>query len=387
MENAGLGELLKKAREKKELSIDDVVRITRIRKEFLEALEKEDYSKLPERTYALGYFRSYAKFLDIENIEELIKELDKTYYFERPKYSNKKGQAFLDDEYGLVNTIKKKFSHNSNEESEEQKDFELKDISKKTDETLSDKDSLKNKDSKKESTEEGGFSSHNKLIIVLCVFLFVFLFLGYKLLFSGSSEKEDENSVEVATKEISDNKKIDSIINDNYVVVENKDNNKKLQNPPLETKSLQGQEAQPNDNANSTLPYEVNQNNTDASANAETSQEVVVEEKPKVEIKKVNFPETKKKSEISITFAEDVWIQIFKQDDKNTVYVDKIFKAGDIFDIPNVDNIAMNVGNYKGITLVVGNKELELTNPRRGNVLKNIVLDKNTLLETYSPAR
>ncbi|MCL2566656.1 MAG: helix-turn-helix domain-containing protein [Alphaproteobacteria bacterium] len=392
MENAGLGQLLQKSREKKGLSIDDVVRITRIRKEFLTALEKEDYAKLPERTYALGYFRSYANFLEIENIEELVARLDKTYYFERPRYSNQKGQVFLDDEYGLVNTIKKKFSGDSQQEETEVHSVDSKqESSKKTKAAKSSRESsqesagesLHSKGDRKEAREEGGFSSHGKLIIVLCVFLFIFLFLGYKLIFSGSS-KDSEDSI-AATQASEDSKKIDSIIENNYVVVENNkaENTQanKVPNQQLTIKSQNPQDITARDADNINI-HEGTQNNQANEQNQNAAQSANEAEKPKIEIRA--FPRSTRNYQISIAFAEDVWIQIYKQDDPNVVYLDKIFKAGDIFDVPKVDNIAMNVGNYRGIKILVDNKEVALSSSRRNSVvLNNIVLEKNSLLEKY----
>jgi cytoskeletal protein RodZ len=57
------GELLKEKRLLKELSLEDVSKKTKIKVEFLEAIENSDYSLLPSATFAKGFLRNYATFL------------------------------------------------------------------------------------------------------------------------------------------------------------------------------------------------------------------------------------------------------------------------------------------------------------------------------------
>src|SRR3989304_5413912 len=55
-----LGETLRRARLSKNVTFEDAERVTRIRREYLEALEREDFNKLPAPVYARGFLRSYA---------------------------------------------------------------------------------------------------------------------------------------------------------------------------------------------------------------------------------------------------------------------------------------------------------------------------------------
>ncbi|VWX59046.1 Cytoskeletal protein RodZ [Sphingorhabdus sp. 109] len=55
------GELLRRAREQKNLSLDDVAKKTRIPLRHLESLESGDFEALPGRTYAIGFAKSYAR--------------------------------------------------------------------------------------------------------------------------------------------------------------------------------------------------------------------------------------------------------------------------------------------------------------------------------------
>lgn len=62
-----IGETLRKAREAKNLTLRDVEAATKIRLKYLEALENEDFSQLPGRVYTIGFLRSYAKFLGLDD--------------------------------------------------------------------------------------------------------------------------------------------------------------------------------------------------------------------------------------------------------------------------------------------------------------------------------
>lgn len=57
------GDLLKEKRLLKELSLEDVSKKTKIKVEFLEAIESSDYALLPSATFAKGFLRNYATFL------------------------------------------------------------------------------------------------------------------------------------------------------------------------------------------------------------------------------------------------------------------------------------------------------------------------------------
>lgn len=68
-----LGDLLRRQREASELSLDDVGKATRIPITTLKAMEADEYDSLPPEAFALGFYRIYAKFinLDIDSVLEL----------------------------------------------------------------------------------------------------------------------------------------------------------------------------------------------------------------------------------------------------------------------------------------------------------------------------
>jgi cytoskeletal protein RodZ len=66
-----IGEKIRKVREDKGYSLDQVARDTHITRRFLEALEEENFSALPGESYVIGFLRSYAEYLGL-NAEETV---------------------------------------------------------------------------------------------------------------------------------------------------------------------------------------------------------------------------------------------------------------------------------------------------------------------------
>jgi cytoskeleton protein RodZ len=60
-----VGQMLQAARAAKKLELEDVARITKIRPQFLKAIEADDYLRLPSSTVARGFIRNYSEFLEI----------------------------------------------------------------------------------------------------------------------------------------------------------------------------------------------------------------------------------------------------------------------------------------------------------------------------------
>ncbi|MBC7342562.1 MAG: helix-turn-helix domain-containing protein [Clostridia bacterium] len=65
----GLGETLRAARERKGVSLKQAEEATKIRSKYLEALEREDFGALPGKVYAIGFAKTYAKFLGLNSEE------------------------------------------------------------------------------------------------------------------------------------------------------------------------------------------------------------------------------------------------------------------------------------------------------------------------------
>jgi cytoskeletal protein RodZ len=67
------GAKFRKARESKELSLDDVSNVTKISARMLQAIEEEDFDQLPGGVFNKGFIRAYAKHLSL-NSEDAVNE-------------------------------------------------------------------------------------------------------------------------------------------------------------------------------------------------------------------------------------------------------------------------------------------------------------------------
>lgn len=61
-----LGQVLQRAREEKNISLDDVQRVTKIQRRYLEAIERGHYHLLPGHFYARAFIKSYAEAVGLE---------------------------------------------------------------------------------------------------------------------------------------------------------------------------------------------------------------------------------------------------------------------------------------------------------------------------------
>src|SRR5271156_5851469 len=75
MAKGSFGERLKREREMREVSLDELTKSTRISQRFLEALENEDWKKLPGGVFGRGFVRTIAGYLGLDE-ESLLGEYD-----------------------------------------------------------------------------------------------------------------------------------------------------------------------------------------------------------------------------------------------------------------------------------------------------------------------
>ena len=75
MAKGNFGERLKRERELREVSLNEVTVATRIGTRFLEALENEDWNKLPGGAFNRGFVRAVARYLGLDE-ENLLAEYD-----------------------------------------------------------------------------------------------------------------------------------------------------------------------------------------------------------------------------------------------------------------------------------------------------------------------
>ena len=65
-DHVSLGERLRRAREAKGMSLDDIAGRTRIPIRHLQNIEREDWDALPAVTYAIGFARNYANAVGLD---------------------------------------------------------------------------------------------------------------------------------------------------------------------------------------------------------------------------------------------------------------------------------------------------------------------------------
>src|SRR4051794_14746425 len=70
------GEKFRKARERKELSFDDVSNVIKIGPRMLRAIEEENFDQLPGGVFNKGFIRSYAKQIGLDPEEAVTEYLD-----------------------------------------------------------------------------------------------------------------------------------------------------------------------------------------------------------------------------------------------------------------------------------------------------------------------
>lgn len=66
-----VGEILQKERKKKNFSLEELEKKTKIRRKNLEAIESNNWQHFPSKTYIIGIIKSYAKFLNLDQ-EKLV---------------------------------------------------------------------------------------------------------------------------------------------------------------------------------------------------------------------------------------------------------------------------------------------------------------------------
>jgi len=75
MATGSFGERLRREREMREVSIEEIAETTRIPQRYLVALEREEWSKLPGGIFARGFVRTIARFLGLDE-QSLLGEFD-----------------------------------------------------------------------------------------------------------------------------------------------------------------------------------------------------------------------------------------------------------------------------------------------------------------------
>jgi len=72
--NGSIGQQLSQARQERNLSLLQVAQATHIRQHYLEAMEADDFARLPSKAQARGFLRAFASYVGL-NADALLAEL------------------------------------------------------------------------------------------------------------------------------------------------------------------------------------------------------------------------------------------------------------------------------------------------------------------------
>ena len=68
-EQESLGAFLRRTREERGVTFEELVESTKISPNNLKALEEDDYTRLPADAFVRGFYGIYAKFFDLDPVE------------------------------------------------------------------------------------------------------------------------------------------------------------------------------------------------------------------------------------------------------------------------------------------------------------------------------
>lgn len=83
-----IGQRLKAARKRKQLSLEEAERQTKVKLKYLQALEDDRHDLLPTEVYSLGFLRCYGEVLELNTVKLL-----EQYQLERRTFKTAKGQG------------------------------------------------------------------------------------------------------------------------------------------------------------------------------------------------------------------------------------------------------------------------------------------------------
>jgi helix-turn-helix protein len=105
--DTGIGRALRSAREHRGKGREEAARETRVRTDYLEALEREEFNALGSDVYVRGFLRSYAKYLGL-NHEKVLSAYERAYGRSKPPPAPVERAATVAPTEALVLTERKR---------------------------------------------------------------------------------------------------------------------------------------------------------------------------------------------------------------------------------------------------------------------------------------
>jgi cytoskeletal protein RodZ len=360
-----IGSSLKNRRLSLNFTIEQISQDTRIQKAYLQALEDNAFDSLPERTYSLGYLRTYANYLGLSNVEELLIALDSSYNFTTPKYSNIPNPLDNKDlfspsviknetvDYSVKPLVVEKKHKDKDKEIEINQTILLKKIKTSTAQLNIAKTTSKVIDSEANQLNRYRQTYFTKLLLPISIFIVFFILLCVYFFTIYNSAK--------------------------YI----KDSEKK-KNTEIEKELFNFTEEETSSDID-TLQNEISSNNksifySNSLHKAENKEKSFLNIK---NIKKNDLSNASNLNMATFVFEDNVWVNIH-DNATNIVYLDKIFNPKENINIPLDPNLSMHIGNYKGVKIIIDDKILQLKpNNKNSLIIYNLLLDRDYLLQKY----
>ena len=164
------GEYLRKERESKSISLEEISTSTKIRKVFLEAIENDDIDRLPAEVFVKGFLRSYSKHVGlnatevIHRYQNFLTSLNRPEQIEEP-VKKKKNNAWRNSiiSAGVLLIFFVGFMVFSKQEQKDEVELSTKIVSESTSGAIShEEESIEETFSTEESDEEPVITEENK---------------------------------------------------------------------------------------------------------------------------------------------------------------------------------------------------------------------------------
>ena len=314
-----IGDILKEARLSQNKKIPDVSQVLCIRKAYLEAIENNDYEKIPEFPYGLGFIRSYADYLGLDSSLIIKKykeetdtaEDDNTYYVPEPQAE----ATVPSKKYLLISLLAVMaiyfvwyFSGKNDAQTSENTVAE-----ENVEVPMDEEYPLVVEDFSLENTAE-----------------------------EKADEPTDLNVIEAQPVEKSENAQVS--VNEGNFVEENTKEQTKEENKDIKKD-------------------DVKKANVENKVVEEKVEEKTEEKNEKAEEKVVPAPG---KSNIVFKFKKETWIEV-KTADK--LYISKVLNAGDSYALPKAHGLIVSVGRFDGFDTFIEGKQVDfLPKERKMNI-------------------
>ncbi len=315
-----IGTLLKEMRTKQGKTFAEISQSLCIRKAYLEAIENGDYNNIPEYPYGIGFIRSYADYLGLDGnqIVQMYKNEAEADFRKKHPYYVMEPQA--------------------------------------------------------EATMP------NKNYIIFSIILLVIIYVAWSL-FNQFSENNKEETTETNQENVvvpAENEfplKIEDYSSNvqEEVVAEEPVQEKNIQEEQVDLKA-QKQE----DTLKSTKPQEEKLPVIDLTSETNKDSQIMVTEQSFVETnnaeetseEKKQENKTSNKSNLTINFVKDTWIEVRND---QTLYISKVLKAGESYTLPQGTNLRLSVGKAEGVEIMYNGKKAYEVSP---NKKMNISVDE-----------